>query len=60
MAPPVMRMLGNSAFLALYLGGGVAASAFSLAWNAVVSQRSVNAHGASGAIYRYVTALIGV
>ncbi|KAG8775559.1 hypothetical protein FRC12_001419 [Ceratobasidium sp. 428] len=55
MAPPVMRMLGNSAFLALYLGGGIAASAFSLAWNAVVSHRSVNAHGASGAIYSVIS-----
>ncbi|KAF8707729.1 Rhomboid protein, partial [Rhizoctonia solani] len=52
MAPPVMQILGNSAFLALYLGGGIASSAFSLVWNAVVQHRGGNAHGASGAIYR--------
>ncbi|CAE6353425.1 unnamed protein product [Rhizoctonia solani] len=55
MAPPVMRMLGNSAFLALYLGGGIASSAFSLVWNAVVQHRGGNAHGASGAIYSVIS-----
>ncbi|KEP53686.1 S54 family peptidase [Rhizoctonia solani 123E] len=55
MAPPVMRMLGNSAFLALYLGGGIASSTFSLVWNAVVQHRGGNAHGASGAIYSVIS-----
>ncbi|CEL58085.1 hypothetical protein RSOLAG1IB_02830 [Rhizoctonia solani AG-1 IB] len=55
MAPPVMQILGNSAFLALYLGGGIASSAFSLVWNAVVQHRGGNAHGASGAIYSVIS-----
>ncbi|GAA5897252.1 hypothetical protein JCM8208_003770 [Rhodotorula glutinis] len=52
MAPAVMAILGNSAFLGLYLFAGVTASAFSLVVNHFVTQNPFYAaHGASGATY---------
>ena len=50
MAPPVLQLLGNSGFLALYLGGGVFCALASLWWNNSVKHRPVySSHGASGA-----------
>ncbi|GAA5953930.1 hypothetical protein JCM21900_003056 [Sporobolomyces salmonicolor] len=52
MAPPVMAVLGNVGFLSLYLLSGLAASAFSLAFNHFVTKNpNYAAHGASGATY---------
>ncbi|GAA5937513.1 hypothetical protein JCM3775_001250 [Rhodotorula graminis] len=52
MAPAVMAILGNTAFLGLYLFAGVTASAFSLVVNHFVTKNPFYAaHGASGATY---------
>ncbi|KAF8342025.1 uncharacterized protein EI90DRAFT_2904405, partial [Cantharellus anzutake] len=51
MAPAVLDLLGNARFLGLYLGGGLIASAVSLAWNHLTSGNpNYRSHGASGAI----------
>jgi len=55
MAPPVLRLLGNTSFLLLYLGGGITCSVVSLLMNKAVRQREGSSHGASGAIYSVVT-----
>ncbi|KAH9951792.1 hypothetical protein B0H21DRAFT_684670 [Amylocystis lapponica] len=56
MAPAVMAMLGNTAFLSLYLGGGLTASLGSLWWhNNVKKQPQYASHGASGAIYAVIS-----
>ncbi|KAI0080757.1 rhomboid-domain-containing protein [Panus rudis PR-1116 ss-1] len=58
MAPSVMSILGNSAFLALYLGGGLVSSAFSLMWHDYVRHSpGYTSHGASGAIYAIISFL---
>jgi rhomboid-like protein len=49
MAPIVLGTLGNAGFLTLYLGGGIASSLVSVAWNRYISHRSTGSHGASGA-----------
>ncbi|TNY19717.1 hypothetical protein DMC30DRAFT_399699 [Rhodotorula diobovata] len=52
MAPAVMAILGNSAFVGLYLFAGVTASTFSLLVNHFVTRNPYYAaHGASGATY---------
>jgi hypothetical protein len=49
MAPPVLALLGNTSFLALYLGSGVFASVASLAWRHLRGGNSTDSsHGASG------------
>ncbi|EPT02879.1 hypothetical protein FOMPIDRAFT_1160030 [Fomitopsis schrenkii] len=57
MAPTVLQMLGNTRFLAFYMGAGVVASVISLYWNSVVKKNHSNhaSHGASGAIYSIVS-----
>ncbi|GJE84614.1 rhomboid-domain-containing protein [Phanerochaete sordida] len=56
MAPPVLQLLGNSGFLALYLGGGIFCSLASLWWNNSVKHRSMySSHGASGAVYAVIS-----
>ncbi|BGP40283.1 hypothetical protein JCM10450v2_004263 [Rhodotorula kratochvilovae] len=52
MAPAAMAILGNSAFLGLYLFAGVSASTFSLLVNHFITRNPFYAaHGASGATY---------
>lgn len=54
LAPAVIAVTGNAAFLALYLGGGVLSSIFSLAVHRFVERRPnpmYASHGASGAVY---------
>ncbi|GAA5996649.1 rhomboid family intramembrane serine protease [Rhodotorula paludigena] len=52
MAPAAMSILGNSAFLGLYLFAGVTASTFSLLVNHFITRNPYySAHGASGATY---------
>ena len=49
MAPPVLALLGNTGFLALYLGGGIFASVASLSWRSLRGGRPTDSsHGASG------------
>ncbi|KAH9045669.1 hypothetical protein EDB85DRAFT_2284507 [Lactarius pseudohatsudake] len=48
LAPTALSVLGNTQFLALYLGSGAFASLVSLVWN---KERNYHSHGASGAIY---------
>ncbi|KAH9007083.1 rhomboid-domain-containing protein [Lactarius hatsudake] len=48
LAPTALTVLGNTQFLALYLGSGAFASLVSLVWN---KERNYHSHGASGAIY---------
>jgi len=57
MAPTVLQLLGNTSFLALYLGGGVVSSCMSLWWNNGVKKRNegYSSHGASGAIYSIIS-----
>ncbi|KDQ17589.1 hypothetical protein BOTBODRAFT_105664 [Botryobasidium botryosum FD-172 SS1] len=55
MAPPVLAILGNTAFLALYLGGGIVSSLTSLAFNNLINRKHVSSHGASGDIYSVVS-----
>ncbi|KAG9045021.1 hypothetical protein FS837_007155 [Tulasnella sp. UAMH 9824] len=49
MGKPVLGMLGNSSFLALYLGGGLVSSFISSGY-IILSGRNTGSHGASGAI----------
>ncbi|KAG8895013.1 NuA4 histone acetyltransferase subunit [Tulasnella sp. 403] len=49
MAKPALAMLGNTSFLALYLGGGLVSSFVSWAYSSV-TRRQIASHGASGAI----------
>lgn len=51
MAPPVIMMLGNTGFLALYLFAGVVSSATSMLFAKMNNQRFYQSHGASGAVY---------
>ncbi|KAI0069030.1 rhomboid-domain-containing protein [Artomyces pyxidatus] len=53
MAPTVLRILGNTRFLALYFGGGVISSLASLQWHK--GKRDYSSHGASGAIYAVIS-----
>ncbi|KAI0728741.1 hypothetical protein C8Q72DRAFT_358237 [Fomitopsis betulina] len=57
MAPTVLQMLGNTRFLAFYMGAGAVASGVSLFWNSVVKKNPSNysSHGASGAIYSIIS-----
>lgn len=56
MAPSVLHLLGNSGFLALYLGGGIVCSLASLWWNSSVKHRPYySSHGASGAVYAVIS-----
>ncbi|KIP12854.1 hypothetical protein PHLGIDRAFT_97577 [Phlebiopsis gigantea 11061_1 CR5-6] len=55
MAPPVLALLGNSGFLALYLGGGMVSSLTSLWWNSYKGNQFYSSHGASGAVYSVIT-----
>lgn len=57
MAPPVLAMLGNTAFLALYLGGGIVSSVTSVAFNTFVHKRHSASHGASGENISNISAL---
>ncbi|KAG8920051.1 hypothetical protein FRC02_001188 [Tulasnella sp. 418] len=50
MAPNVISLLGNSSFLALYLGGGIVASGISALSNMIKGRPQQGSHGASGAI----------
>ncbi|KAI5117506.1 hypothetical protein M0805_009675 [Coniferiporia weirii] len=51
MAPPVLRILGNSAFMGLYLFGGISCSMLSLLLNQSLIKREGSSNGASGAIF---------
>ncbi|KAL5488133.1 hypothetical protein ACEPAI_6241 [Sanghuangporus weigelae] len=51
LAPPIVNLIGNTSFLALYFLGGIACSTFSLLLNQSVKKRDGNSHGASGAIF---------
>ncbi|KAH8113411.1 rhomboid-domain-containing protein [Phellopilus nigrolimitatus] len=51
MAPPIINLLGNSAFMGLYLAGGISCSVLSLLLNQSLRKREGSSHGASGAIY---------
>ncbi|KAF8528883.1 rhomboid-domain-containing protein [Hysterangium stoloniferum] len=56
MAPPVLQILGNASFLALYIGGGVASSLITLFTNEMVFRNHHSVHGAnSGAIYAVIS-----
>jgi len=55
MAPPVIRMLGNTSFMALYLIGGISCSVVSLLLNKSVRNRDGASNGASGAIFAVMT-----
>jgi len=55
MAPPVIQMLGNTSFLALYLIGGISCSVVSLLLNKSVRNRDGASNGASGAIFAVMT-----
>ncbi|KZT72621.1 rhomboid-domain-containing protein [Daedalea quercina L-15889] len=57
MAPTVLQILGNTHFLAFYMGAGVVSSLISLYWHNVVQKSRANfsSHGASGAIYSIVS-----
>ncbi|TFK76117.1 rhomboid-domain-containing protein [Pluteus cervinus] len=57
MARPVLSMLGSKAFLALYLGGGIAANLAAMSWNNVIKGRDVPSHGASAAVYSVISFL---
>lgn len=48
MGPAALGILGNSAFLALYLGGGIVGSLASLFWNNYIKQQPTRSQGASG------------
>ncbi|KAI9638029.1 uncharacterized protein MKK02DRAFT_31543 [Dioszegia hungarica] len=50
-APAVASLIGSSAFLGLYLGGGIIASGISLAWHRFRGDKWAGSEGASGAIY---------
>ncbi|KZT26933.1 rhomboid-domain-containing protein [Neolentinus lepideus HHB14362 ss-1] len=55
MAPAVIAMLGNTSFLALYLGGGIISSCLSLFVGQQIRHRDVPSQGASGAIYSVIS-----
>ncbi|RSH93830.1 hypothetical protein EHS25_006479 [Saitozyma podzolica] len=50
-APAAAALVGSSAFLGLYLAGGVLASLMSLSWHRLRGDRWRGSEGASGAIY---------
>ncbi|KZT33732.1 rhomboid-domain-containing protein [Sistotremastrum suecicum HHB10207 ss-3] len=51
LGPPTIGILGNSAFLALYLGGGLFSASASAIWHRMKGHWNYASHGASGAIY---------
>ncbi|KAI0313818.1 hypothetical protein OF83DRAFT_1175311 [Amylostereum chailletii] len=53
MAPPVLQILGNARFLALYLGGGIISSLTSVSWNK--GRNDYASHGASGAVFAVIS-----
>ncbi|KAF8520120.1 hypothetical protein JB92DRAFT_2668760, partial [Gautieria morchelliformis] len=55
MAPPVLQILGNVSFLALYLGGGIASSLVTIFVNEIILHKKRIVHGASGAIYSVIS-----
>ncbi|KAG9022067.1 hypothetical protein FRB95_000912 [Tulasnella sp. JGI-2019a] len=54
MAGSAIRMLGNTRFLALYLGGGILSSVISLTYNYAIGGFDRRSHGASGAIFAVI------
>ncbi|KAI0786346.1 hypothetical protein C8Q75DRAFT_808340 [Abortiporus biennis] len=56
MAPPVLSLLGNVAFLGLYFGGGIVCSLTSVFWRRLHDPNPYHASlGASGAIYSVIS-----
>jgi rhomboid-like protein len=55
MAPAVLTILGNTSFLALYLGGGLVSSATSLLYH---DKNHFGSQGASGTSYEIGTCSI--